>query len=176
MWLNLNYKINNSKGEYATIPDAKFFNTPKIFLREIAENITACYDDENFYSLNKAYVIIPQKKFMVKYVLGILNSKLLAWYFRKKFYSAHIRGGYLQFKKQYTSQIPIKNVGKTQQQQLVDFVDKIHSLQNDLKLALNEPDKKLKIIEEIQMSEAKIDKLVYKLYGITPEEQKILGL
>ena len=55
-------------------------------------------------------------------------------------------------------------------------MDKIHSLQNDLKLALNEPDKKLKIIKEIQMNEEKIDKLVYKLYGITPEEQKIFGL
>ena len=78
--------INKSKKEYATIPDSSYFETPKLFLREIAEKITACYDDEHYYSLNKAYVILLKgNEVSLKYLLGLLNSRLLSWFFRIQF-------------------------------------------------------------------------------------------
>jgi len=148
------YKIDKSKKEYATIPDKKYFNTPKIFLREIAYNITCCYDEENYYSLNKAYVIIiNHEDFLTKYVLGILNSKLMSWYFRKKFSASHIRGGYLQFKKQYLEQIPIKMANRSKQEEIIKYVDQIHSETNNSK-------------ENIENIKSNIDDLVFEIYDI----------
>ncbi len=167
--------INKSKGEYATIPDKSYFEQPKIFLREIAEKITACYDDENYYSLNKAYVINSKNKnYSLKYLLGLLNSKLLSWLFRNRFESAHVRGGHLQFKKQYTSQIPIRIATPTEQQHLISLVDKMLVLQkkyHEGKVAGNE---KELLEQQIKQIDWQIDQEVYKLYGITEEERKII--
>ena len=123
--------VDKSKGEYATIPDDSFFEQPKLFLREIANRITACYDDEDYYSLNKAYVINSKDKlFDLKYILGLINSKLLNWFYRINFESAHVRGGYLQFKIQYTKQLPIKICSMDCQLPFINLVDRMILLNN----------------------------------------------
>lgn len=177
LWINTDLTvINKSKGEYATVPDKYYFEQPKLFLREIAERITACYDEANFYSLNKAYVIISNdKKIPLKFILGLLNSKLLSWYFRSKFESAHVRGGHLQFKKQYTSQIPIKEASQSEQTTVVKLVDKMLSLNERLlEIGDKKTDERARLEEEIKRTDAEIDELVYELYGITDEERKIV--
>jgi len=101
--------IDKEKGEYGNLVDSKYFDNPKILLREIALNIECCIDTEKYYTLNKVYSIQinQEQNYNLKYVLVLLNSKLLSFYFRQKFGEAHVAGGYLQFKKIYTSQIPI---------------------------------------------------------------------
>ena len=71
LWIITNEEmIDKSRGEYATIPDESYFNRPKLFLREIAEKLTTCYDDEGYYSLNKAYVINQKDKdYLLKFIL-----------------------------------------------------------------------------------------------------------
>ncbi len=168
--------ISKSKGEYATIPDDSYFSQPKLFLREIAERITSCYDEKGYYSLNKAYVINQKNKnYSLKFILGVLNSKLLSWFFRIKFESAHIRGGYLQFKKQYTSQLPIKIMPDSEQQPIIKLVDKMLSLNKRLnEIGDKKTDERARIEVEIKKTDAEIDELVYTLYGITVEEKKII--
>jgi len=123
--------IDKSKKEYATIPNNSFFEQSKLFLREIANQITACYDDEGYYSLNKAYVINRKdENFDLKYILGLINSRLLSWFYRVNFESAHVRGGYLQFKIQYTAQIPIKVCSELCQQSIINLVDDMILLNN----------------------------------------------
>ncbi|KAG2476770.1 MAG: putative Type II site-specific deoxyribonuclease [Nitrosopumilales archaeon] len=176
LWLNSAYKINRTKGEYATIPDDKYFQGPKIFLREIAEKITACYDEDNFYSLNKAYVVsIPDKNISTKFVLALLNSNLISWFFRTKFESAHVRGGYLQFKKQYTSLIPIKKISLNEQQPFIQLVDEIHDCYAKLnQLQGKKTNQSERIEKEIKKIDKKIDGLVYDLYNISEEDRKII--
>jgi len=168
--------IDKSKGEYATIPRDSYFREPKLFLREIADRITACYDEEGYYSLNKAYIIIQRNKsYSLKFILGLLNSKLLSWFFRAKFESVHVRGGYLQFKKQYTSQLPIKIVLETEQQPIIKLVDKMIALNKRLnEIGDKKTDERIKVDEEIKKTDAEIDELVYELYGIKEEEKKII--
>ena len=67
------------------------------------------------------------------------------------------------------SLIPIKKNSLTQQQPFIAFVDKILSLtQSDDYLQNAQQQAKVKVIEE------EIDQLVYKLYGLTSEEIKIV--
>jgi adenine-specific DNA-methyltransferase len=160
LWIVANTDIiNKSKGEYANIPDDFYFRPPKLFLREIANEITSCYDEEGYYSLNKAYVINQKDKgYPLKFILALLNSELLSWFFRIKYESAHVRGGYLQFKKQYTSQLPIKRTLKYQQQPFIKLVDKI--------IFLNETEERRESEEELIefIDQQIIDSLVYELY------------
>ena len=70
------------------------------------------------------------------------------------------RGGYLEYKVQYIEKIPIRNISSNDQKPYIDLVDKIL-------------DQK-KQGEDSTENERKIDKLVYNLYDITEDEQKII--
>lgn len=94
----------------------------------------------------------------MKFILALLNSKLLSWFFRLKFESAHVRGGHLQFKKQFTNQIPIKKILKIQQEPFIKLVDQI--------ILLNETEERRKNEKELSdfIDKQVIDSLVYELY------------
>jgi hypothetical protein len=171
LWIVVDRRIiDKLKGEYATIPDDLYFRQPKLFLREIADRVTCCYDEEGYYSLNKAYVINQKDRdYSLKFILGLLNSKLLSWFFRVKFESVHVRGGYLQFKKQYVSQLPIKKVPAAKQELLVKLVDKMLST---CKRMNRNGDKILE--ENLKKTDAEIDEMVYEIYGITSAERKTI--
>lgn len=178
LWIDLAPgSIDREKGEYATIPDPAYFSKPKLFLREIAEKITACYDEDGYYSLNKAYVLNQKdKRIPLKYVLGLLNSKVLCWFFKSKFETAHVQGGHLQFKKQYTGQLPIKDAPEGDKEKVVSMVDKLNELNARL---VHMGDKKLdersRLEREIFAAERELDIIVYRIYGLTPEEIETVG-
>lgn len=153
-------------------------------LREIATNIECCYDDEKYYTLNKVYSLQLKEnvKYNLAYILVLLNSNLLSNYFRNKFEEAHVRGGYLQFKKIYTSQIPIYKIDfsdkkeKARHDDLAGLADKTLTLNKDLqKLDPIMDDKEYnEKKEEIEKTDKEIDSKVYQLYGLTAEEIKVV--
>jgi adenine-specific DNA-methyltransferase len=77
-----------------------------------------------------------------------------------KIWSISRRGGYLEYKVQYIEKIPIKNISIKDQQPFVDLVNRIISCKNELL--------------DSRAYEDEIDQLVYKLYGLTEEEIKIV--
>lgn len=172
--------IDKSKKEYANLVAPKYFEEPKILLREIAFNIECCYDDKGFYTLNKVYSVQPTSQYDLKYILALLNSKLLSFYFRNKFEEAHVQNNYLQFKKIYTSQIPIRKIKfsdgkkKSQYGAVIKLSDKTLNLYKDLWESEENSDQWASIKSEIEKTDKKIDAEVYKLYGLTSEEIKIV--
>ena len=70
--------------------------------------------------------IIPSNN---RYVLAILNSELVE--FLMKLWAISRRGGYLEYKVQYLSKIPIKTISEKEQEQFVEKVNTILSLQGD---------------------------------------------
>jgi hypothetical protein len=172
--------INKTKGEYGNLIEEKYFEKPKILLREIASNIECCYDDEKYYSLNKVYSVQSLGQYNLEYILVLLNSKLLSYYFRNKFEEAHVRGGYLQFKKTYTSQIPIykidfsKSAEKKKHDEFVKLAEKMLDFNKQIQ-SIPENSEKWKSIErEIEKVDREIDEKVYELCGLTGEEIKII--
>lgn len=172
--------INKTKGEYGNLIDEKYFDNPKIFLREIATNIECCYDDEKYYSLNKVYSVQGSGEYSLKYILALLNSRLPSYYFRNKFEEAHVRGGYLQFKKIYTSQIPIYKIDfsnrkeKQKYDELAKLADKMLELNKQLQIIPENSDKWNSVKSEIEKTGKEIDQKVYELYGLTEDEIKIV--
>ena len=96
------------------------------------------------------------KTYSTKYVLGIINSKLMNWYF------VQFQSEGLHCYPDDAKQFPIAKASFEQQQPIIDLVDKI------LEAKKNDP------LAYTSNLEAKIDKLVYELYGLTEEEIAVI--
>ncbi|MCZ9980998.1 hypothetical protein OFR20_05610 [Brachyspira hyodysenteriae] len=173
--------IDKSKKEYGNLCEEKYFENPKILLRDISKRPDAIFDNEQYYSVNTLYSIqfLDGIEYNYLYLLGILNSNLIAFYFRNKFEEAHVSGGYLRFKKIYTSLLPIKKLDLNNKQdkemhdKMVALVDSIIALNKKLAVEKN-PNAVTMINRQINAVDKQIDALVYKLYNLSEDEIKII--
>lgn len=63
----------------------------KIVLPRRSTKLVCALDDEQFYLLNTGYVILPKDDFTeIKYVLGILNSNLMNFYYKSRYFGWQI--------------------------------------------------------------------------------------
>ena len=157
------YRLERPRGK--EIFDAR----EKLVVPYRAENNTFAYDNNQGFNDGGGSYTIAMKEgeiTTIKYLLGILNSKLMDWFYR---FIGKPKGKIREYFNKPLSLIPIKKISLTQQQPFIAFVDKILSLaQSDDYLRNTLKQAKAKDLE------AEIDQLVYKLYDLTPEEIKIV--
>ena len=107
------------------------------------------------------------------YLLGLLNSKLLRWFF--PFISAPFRGGWRSANRQFLSQLPIRTINfsdpadKFRHDRMVQLVEQMLALHKQLAAAKSAAQKGL-VQRQIDATDSAIDRLVYDLYGLTAEE------
>jgi len=66
----------------------KYMEVPeKLLVRRVSSDLVAAYDDEQYYALKNLYVILPkdEDKLPLKFILAILNSKLMNYYYKTLF-------------------------------------------------------------------------------------------
>ena len=129
----------------------------KILVRQVGKFPICAYDNEQFYTLNTIYnIIIKDKSFDTKYVLAVLNSKLMQniW---KEIYPEQ-KDVFPRLKKEQLVEIPIPIVSLEQQKQITEIVNQILVKKRNNSNA------------DTSASEREIDRLVYKLYNLTDEE------
>ncbi|MDD3607827.1 MAG: TaqI-like C-terminal specificity domain-containing protein, partial [Candidatus Moranbacteria bacterium] len=146
------------------------FDAEKIVIARVTKRIQAAIDKDG-YCVGKASIII-NPKISIKVVLALLNTALVNFWFREKFHTLHMAGDYLRFDIPYLWQIPISEKiinNKDEQKPFIDLVDKILAITEDDDY-LQDSAKQVKVREY----EKQIDRLVYKLYGLTKEEIKIV--
>lgn len=139
---------------------------PKLKNRLIATIIPK--GQEYYASSGLTTMIISNRDFDEKYILGILNSKLMNWYYRQFFQDVNI-------KPEDMRDLPIKLASKNQINEIVDCVAKIIALNKSLLELSGKKTEEARLTEEqITKIDGKIDELVYKIYEITAEEMKII--
>ncbi len=130
--------------------------------------VNAALDDHQYYVLqNYNNLIITEERFNIKYILALLNSRLLNDYYTVFFNDKNIKRIQLM-------QLPIKKCDLKTQETIASLVNQMLSLQkryHEEKLSGNE---KEGVEQQIKNVDYEIDQEVYKLYGITKEEQKII--
>jgi type I restriction-modification system DNA methylase subunit len=154
-----------------------FLSPEKIVTQRISGGnrvIVASYDDQKFYTFNSTNTILPKNKdFSLKFIVAILNSKLINWYYVNKFTNKSTLT--VNISKTFLEQLPIKQILESEQQPLIQLVDKMLSLNKRLnEIGAKKTDERAEIEEEIKHTDNEIDELVYKIYGITDEEKKII--
>jgi len=96
----------------------------------------------------------------LKFLIAILNSRLF-FFAIKVFYGGGALGGTgIRMKHTFFEAMPVPAIPQAQQRPFVELVDKI--------LAKKERG------QDTTTEEAKIDQMVYKLYGLTKEEIRIV--
>jgi type I restriction-modification system DNA methylase subunit len=149
------------------------FEKSKLMLPDISTRGNFVYDDQGKYCINTCYLISSADK----YLLGILNSKIMTFYYSKL--SSTYRGGYLRFIYQYLIQLPIRPINfdnpddKAMHDRIVQLVERMLDLHKKKSQAKSDSEKEL-FEHQIKATDREIDELVYKLYDLTESEKKIL--
>ena len=108
-----------------------------------------------FYTNDKTSICVTSE---VNYLLGLLNSKLLWWFIQRT--AATKQGGFYEFKPMYVSQIPVPTSLK--HKPIEALVDRILTAKAQAPSA------------DVGALEQEIDRLVYRLYDLTPDEIKLV--
>lgn len=137
------------------------YEKPKILIRQLGSCINATLDLDGCVTLQSIYNLALQNGNVqtLKYVLGLLNSKLYDFIYNK------ISGDKQTFQRiilENVKQLPIPTATPAQQQPIIALVNKILAA------------KKANPQEDTSAWERDIDGLVYELYGLTEDEVKVV--
>ena len=145
----------------------KIFSEPKIIIREITgkhpHSIVACYTEETVL-FNMSNIAINKKEqsgIELKYVLALLNSSLMSYYFQLNTAKA-VRKMFPKIILSDLRLFPIRVASLEKQTQFIEIVDRITQT------------KKLNPNSNTLDLEREIDRLVYQLYELTAEEIKMV--
>ncbi len=142
------------------------YETEKILVRRIGNQIISVYDNMNFINVCDVYNLLIKdvENDSLKYILVLLNSKLLTYYYNVKFKSVKIL--FPKIPIQNLKQLPIPKIPLSAQQPFIDRADLMLTLNKELQ------DVSGKFLRNIQR-EFKFDELSKKLqnwYSITYSE------
>ncbi len=155
-------KLNENPEQWFTLNRGTshpiIFENSKIVAPQRSKTNTFGYNDIPWYAASDVFFIThPQKNYNLKYILGIINSKLL---YNWLYYRGKRKGENLELTAKPLKEIPIAKAKETQQNSIIKVVDEIISLK--------------KAGKDTKKLEDKIDLMVYKLYELTYEEVKIV--
>ncbi len=176
LWVCYDKKLERMYSSQAFREERIFQILPKLLIRQVmGKRIYCSLDQEGFYADQTIYLLLPKTNelYSPKYLLGILSSSLIAFYFLKT--SSDTKQTFPKIKGYQIEQLPIRTIDfsnsaeKAQHDKLVSFVDNMLELQKKHHEVRMEQDKEL-YERQIKIVDTQIDGLVYELYGLTEEE------
>jgi type I restriction-modification system DNA methylase subunit len=154
---------------------------PKVFTPDLSTKAAYSVDQtgELFFTGGVAggYGLLLDPRYSREYVLGLLNSRLLDWLHHKT--ATQMRGGWYSYESRFIRDLPIRIIDladktdKVAHDRMVKLVDSMLALNQQLAAAKSEAQKAV-LHRQIDATDAEIDRLVYDLYGLTPEEIAIV--
>ncbi len=147
----------------------------KILIRKIVgQTLISTYIPETSYCNTLLFVLKIKRDVNLSYhcLLGILNSKFIGWYFRKKFQISP-DDTFPQIMIRDILQFPIPNPEEARHDRMVKLVEQMLSLHRQLP-AVKTPDDKTRLQRQIDTTDHQIDRLVYELYGLGDKEIQIV--
>ena len=159
-----------------------FLADEKLVTRRIGGGNNAlivAYDDHQYYTFNSTNPVLsqPDTQWSLKYILGLLDSRLLNWYYISRYTNRSTLT--VNVSKTFLEALPIACIDfsdptdRVRHDRVVEFVESMLKLHKDLQAAKTDHDKKL-IQRQIGSTDKQIDQLVYELYGLTDKEIRIV--
>ena len=160
--------------------EKRFFTEPHIVVRQIVSGkplrIYAGYAEEELINAQIGFNIITkdENKIKIKYLLALLNSKLINFYHTEK-YLDKSKNLFQKILIQNAKKFPVKIPDSQTQREICELVNK----RLELTKSLNNIGEKLtnersKLEEEIKKIDENIDNIVYDLYRLSNEEKEII--
>ena len=129
--------------------------------RRVSSSLIFTYDNEQFYALNT--LIVVNKKDLtkgpnLKFILALMNSKLMNYVYSNKFKST--KKVFSEIQARSVMKLPIPKISEIKELEIVSIAEKIIELK--------------KSGSDTGLLEIRIDKLVYQLYELTNEEISVI--
>lgn len=137
----------------------------KLLIQNLAYHIVATYDKKNQIVLDTINILKLKNGFDYKYILGIINSELMEFYFKTMVTNNAALNIHLDLP--YLGEIPIRTTNSIEKNKIIKLVDSLlNKNENDLKPygKLNKEVYKLYNIEDTEI--VKIKNFLGKSYGI----------
>lgn len=140
--------------------EEKLYEPPKILIRKTGLGINACIDHESTYISQTVYscnYLYPNNTEPLEYYLGVLNSRVLYYYYLKK-YGENEWKSHPYFTKDIVFSLPIPKVTKTNAYICRHIAEKVVSMQDNYS----------------RETDLEIEKLVIALYGLSADEFDVI--
>lgn len=138
-----------------------FESAEKLMFRRVSSSLIFTYDNEQFYALNT--LVIVNKKDLdkgpdLKFILGLMNSKLMNYVYSNKFKST--KTVFSEIQARSIKELPIPKISESQELEIVELSKRIIEL---------------KQVDSATIElEKEIDQMVYQLYDLTEDEIDII--
>jgi len=161
---SVNVKRYYIAGESRTIDTeyADIFHDEMIIMPRTVAFLQSMLKERDIICLDRIYYLYPKQKVNLKYVLGVLNSRITNAWFEYYFLTTKVSGNYFDLNGNQIGSIPIPTANPNQQQPVIDLVNQILSA------------KKANPDADTSEWERQIDALVYDLYGLNEDEIRII--
>jgi len=145
------------------------FKSNKIIWPDISQGSNFTFDNKGVYLEMTSFFLETNNR----YYLALLNSKLLLFYFESICSKLGDKG--YRFKRQYVHELPIKSpTSPAQEKRIVSLVEQMLELQKKAHSDGVSGNEKEQLEQKIKNVDYEIDEEVYKLYGISEEEKKVI--
>ncbi|MHA1728430.1 MAG: Eco57I restriction-modification methylase domain-containing protein [Promethearchaeota archaeon] len=136
--------------------------SPKIVIRQLGDEINVAYDKNGEYTtVQTVYnVILKENSVLYEYILGVLNSKLIQFYYTVMFKEKTL---FPRILIENIKKIPIILPPISEQQKIKIFVEKI--------IKLKEKNQKFDVMDLRE----KLDSYIFNFYGLNNEEIKSIN-
>ena len=129
----------------------KLFNSKKIVIARLTKQLQATIDTKKYY-VGKSTVLTNLTTISYEYLLGLINSKLIDFWYQGRFESVHMAQGYIRYDIPYLNLIPIRVGDQNYINKIEEYVNSLLSTPNNIDVENN------------------LNLVVYKLYGLSYDE------
>jgi type I restriction-modification system DNA methylase subunit len=152
---------------------ALFTGKRLLFRRIVGERLIGTFTEDDYVTSQLLQIVKPHDEDLALFLLGVLNSSLMAYYFRKK-YNRQDKT-FPEIRIYELCSLPIRQLDfanpadRTCHDQMLSLVEKMLDLNKRLPVAKTNQERTV-IQRQIEATEGQIDRLVYELYGLTADE------
>ena len=172
-------KIERQNATDIRLREEFIFNRKKIVLRKTGSSIVSAIDIDNFYYEQSLFSISLKEldsNHKLELILGIINSKLANYLLKANPFSK--KKTFPQIRLHWLKEFPIPSIQSLEENykivtKIISNVNSIQKAVKDLK-KVKTPAERTAQLRQIKAADKQIDQLVYKLYGLTDKEIKIV--
>ncbi len=164
-----------AKGDNVRWGHRATLDAAKILTRQTADRIIGSFDAGRYYVTNSIHTTIlrsgAQNEFSLKYVLALLNSKVLSFYYRKLI--SEVGQLFCQVKLVHLRQLPLRRIALEEQQCFIEDVETLLIL-GDQQQETAEANSQEALQKQMKDINERLDQKVYALYELDTEEISVI--
>jgi len=132
-----------------------------------------CYLDLGSYLAGKSTSIVTSKPEELYFLIAVLNSKLMSYYYKRVYSALSLSGGYMRVGPPQLEKLPIKHISSTLKERIVSTVKDILKLNSERDVENKRISIETDQIEsQLSYLDAKLDTLIYDAYGLSTDQRE----